>query len=294
MLRMNIQTCARVLVGTALLTAGPVSGIALADGEGNNGNNNCSGLPSYTALRNALTSAVSDETSGLNLHMWATIVDRDGVVCAVAFSGMNRGAQWPGSRVISAQKATTANAFSLDSSSFSNGSGKAGGLALSTANLFTAVQPGGSLFGLPFSNPVDTKVAYDGPASHYGTANDPMVGERIGGVNVFGGGLALYATGKVIVGGLGVSGDTSCADHNIAWRVRRNLNLDHLAGVGGVSGDSSHPDNIIFDIVANPDGTGGTGQDPTGSGGVGKSASGFGHPKCGGATDPSTLPAVRP
>ena len=97
--------------------------------------------------------------------MWATIVDRDGIVCVVAFSGNNRGAQWPGSRVISAQKANTANAFSLDSSSFSNGKGQAKGLALSTANLFTAVQPGGSLFGLQLSNPVDTGVAYDGPSN---------------------------------------------------------------------------------------------------------------------------------
>ena len=65
--------------------------------------------------------------------MWATVVDRDGVVCAVAFSGQGRGSQWPGSRVISAQKANTANAFSLDypnpSAIFPTG------LALSTANL---------------------------------------------------------------------------------------------------------------------------------------------------------------
>ena len=46
----------------------------------------------------------------------------------------------------------------------------------------------------------------------------------------FGGGLALYATGKVIRGGLGVSGDTSCADHFIAWRVRHILGLDHMKG----------------------------------------------------------------
>ena len=76
--------------------------------------------------------------------MWGTVVNRDGVVCAVAFTGNNRGDQWPGSRVISAQKANTANAFSLPA------------LALSTANLFTATQPGGSLFGLQASNPVDT------------------------------------------------------------------------------------------------------------------------------------------
>jgi len=33
-------------------------------------------------------------------------------------------------------------------------------------------------------------------------ADDPLVGKQIGGVNVFGGGLALYAPGKKLVGGL--------------------------------------------------------------------------------------------
>jgi len=246
------------------------------------GNNACRDLPNYSALKKALDSAVLDETSGLNLHMWATIVDRDGVVCAVAFSGADRGAQWPGSRVISAQKANTANAFSLDGSSFLAGSGKATGLALSTANLYSAVQPGGSLFGLQESNPVDTSnVAYQGPSSNYGKANDPMVGQKIGGVNVFGGGLALYAEKKKIVGGVGVSGDTSCADHNIGWRVRKNLGLDHLLGVGGVA-DANHPDNIIFDITPNP------------NGGTGISKGGFGHPECINTGDPSLLPIVQP
>ncbi|MGZ4789923.1 MAG: GlcG/HbpS family heme-binding protein [Terriglobales bacterium] len=242
----------------------------------------CKGLPSYTALQAALTAATATETSGLNNQMWATIVDRDGVVCAIAFSGVNRGAQWPGSRVISAQKANTANAFSLDSSSFSQGSGQPNGLALSTANLYSAVQPGGSLYGLQASNPVDTEVAYKEPSSLYGSAHDPMVGEKIGGVNVFGGGLGLYASGKKLVGGVGVSGDTSCADHNIAWRVRNLLGLDHLLGVGGVSGDPARPDNIIFDIVPNP------------FGGTGNSASGFGHPTCINTSGSDTLPPVQP
>ena len=247
----------------------------------------CSSLPGFSALKSAIVSATAAETSGLNNQMWATLVNRDGAVCAVAFSGVNRGAQWPGSRVISAQKANTANAFSLDSSSSSNGSGHPAGLALSTANLYSAVQPGGNLYGLQHSNPVDTGVAY-GAAANYGTASDPMVGQRIGGVNVFGGGLALYASGHVIVGGVGVSGDTSCADHDIAWRVRNALGLDHMAptgslpGVGGVSGDPAHPDNIIFDITPNP------------NGGTGNSAGGFGHPKCINTGDPSALPPVQP
>ena len=115
----------------------------------------CNGLPSQMELQAALAAATAAETSGLNNQMWATIVNRDGFVCAVAFSGRNRAAQWPGSRVISAQKANTANAFSLDPSSASNGSGQAAGLALSTANLYSAVNPGGSLYGLQHSNPVE-------------------------------------------------------------------------------------------------------------------------------------------
>jgi uncharacterized protein GlcG (DUF336 family) len=242
----------------------------------------CQGLPSHAALKAALATAVQAETSGLNNHMWATVVNRDGVVCAVVFSGTNRGAQWPGSRVISAQKANTANAFSLDATSASNGSGQGKGLALSTANLYSAVQPGGSLYGLQHSNPIDADSAYSaGGGTAYGTTGDPLGSKAVGGVNVFGGGLALYARGARIVGGLGVSGDTSCADHNIAWRVRHELNLDFLAGVGGVSGDATRPDNIVFDITDNP------------NGGTGKSTGGFGHPKCLNTGDPATLPVVR-
>jgi uncharacterized protein GlcG (DUF336 family) len=267
----------------ALLWALTCGSVATADDDnGNKGSNGCKSLPGYSALKAALTAATAAETSGLNNQMWGTIVDRDGIVCAVAFSGANRGAQWPGSRVISAQKASTANAFSLDSTSNSGGSGQPAGLALSTANLYSAVQPGGSLFGLQHSNPVDTNVAYEGQSSKYGTAQDPMVGEKIAGVNVFGGGLALYGPSNVIVGGVGVSGDTSCADHNIGWRVRKNLGLDHLSGVGGVSGDAARPDNIIFDIAPNP------------NGGTGISAGGFGHPTCLNTSGSASLPVVQP
>jgi uncharacterized protein GlcG (DUF336 family) len=247
----------------SLCLAAPAT--ALANGQGPN---HCRSLPDHTALKAALEAAVAAEASGLDFEMWATLVDRDGIVCAVAFSGANRGSQWPGSRVISAQKANTANAFSLN------------GLALSTANLYSAVQPGGSLFGLQESNPVDTGAAYKGPSQNYGTRNDPLVGEKIGGVNVFGGGLALYNANGRVIGAVGVSGDTSCADHHIGWRVRDNLNLDNLAGVGGVAGQP-RPDNIVYDITDNPDG------------GTGISAGGFGHPRCLNTGDESDLPPVQ-
>jgi len=166
--------------------------------------------------------------------------------------------------VIAAQKANTANAFSLPH------------LALSTANLYAATQPGGTLFGLQEANPTNEDVAYGGNAAEYGTRGDFMVGKRIGGTNVFGGGLPLYDADGTLVGGLGVSGDASCADHNIAWKMRYTLQLDHVpAGVA----DGGKDDNIIYDFDAN-----------------GVSASGFGHPKCSDAATAigNALPTTHP
>lgn len=247
------HTATNRLAIPALLVAMMSALPALADSR-TDGRRECADLPSHAALKAKLFAARQGNNGGFNLDMWATVVNRDGVVCAVAFTGSNRGDQWPGSRVISAQKANTANAFSLP------------GLALSTANLFSAVQPGGSLFGLQHSNPVDTDAAYGGSPGNYGQPNDPMVGRRIGGVNVFGGGLGLYNSAGDLVGGIGVSGDSSCADHNIAWRTRNALFLDYVPK--GVSGDPIRPDNIVYDITPQ------LGQQE------GVSAGGWGHPAC--------------
>jgi len=231
----------------------------------------CSQLPSHWQLKEALISAQEEgkaKNGGFGLEMWGTIVDRDGQVCAVAFTGSDRGAQWPGSRVISAQKAYTANAFSLPS------------LALSTANLYYAVQPGGSLYGLATSNPVDPALAYLGPATDFGSSKDPMVGYRVGGINVFGGGLALYNSSHELIGAIGVSGDSSCADHNIAWRTRNNLRLDYVPG--GVNTQTGHADNIVFDLVPQPLQQSGF------------SASGWGHPLCGVTSSEKTLSLALP
>ena len=85
-----------------------------------------------------------------------------------------------------------------------------------------------------------------------------MLGQRPGGAVAFGGGLALY-DGNNVVGALGVSGDTSCADHNVAWRVREALGLDKVpAGPG-----PDHNDEIIYDVTPGM-----------------PSPSGFGHPQC--------------
>lgn len=164
-----------------------------------------------------LSSAVQGGNGGLNNpnRMWAAVVDREGVLCNVTRSDLDA---WPGSRAIAIAKATTANAFSSHS------------LALSTANLYGPTQPGGSLYGLNNSNPFNP--AFEAQ----GTGN----GAAVGGIITFGGGVALYQGGQVI-GGLGVSGDTSCADHAVAWRMRKsagynvtpsNDNISYYTGSG--------------------------------------------------------------
>ena len=233
-------------LGVALFAvfSGPIGSTALANNDV--AGSGCNELPSHADVLAAISATVHDaDGNGFDLEAWATVVNRDGVVCAVAFTGVDRGSQWPGSRVISAQKANTANAFSLP------------GLALSTAMLYSLAQPGGSLYGLQHSNPVDTDVAYRGSPRNYGAHNDPMVGGRIGGVNVFGGGLALYDGDGTLLGGIGMSGDTACRDHANAWNARMALGLD----------STPTSDDIIFDIVddlhGNPE-----------------SAGAFGHPTC--------------
>jgi uncharacterized protein GlcG (DUF336 family) len=216
----------------------------------------CSALPDASQLKTTLTAVIkegSGANSGLGNQEWAAIVNRDGIVCAIVFSGPDRGSQWPGSRVIAAVKASTANALSTSN------------FALSTANLYAGAQPGGPLYGIV--SPPNPAVATTGDPTTFGQSNDPMVGKATGGVIVFGGGLALYDTKGKIVGGLGVSGDTACADHVVAWKVRHALKLDSVP-MGVAPGPS---DNLILDISN------------------GASASGYGHPSCKGGQPPDEI-----
>jgi len=199
------------------------------------------------ALKRCVKPAGGPSNGGLDNHMWAAVVDRTGIVRAVCYSGDELGDQWPGSRAIAIEKANTANALSLPK------------FAFSTANLYSGAQPGGFLFGILTTNPVDTKTMYAGDPQAFGTKDDPMVGQKASGVVIFGGGLALY-DGNTIIGALGVSGDTSPGDHNVAWRVRKELGLDKVPN--GITAKGN--DAIIYDI-----------------GMMGKSSSGYGHPVSG-------------
>jgi uncharacterized protein GlcG (DUF336 family) len=164
------------------------------------------------SVQSKLATVITSGNGGLFKpnRMWSAIVDRQGVLCSVINSGND---PWPGSRDIAIAKATTANGFS--NSAF----------ALSTANLYGPTQPGGSLYGLNNSNPFNP----------WFNPQNTGIGFVPGGIITFGGGVALYQSGKVI-GGLGVSGDTSCADHAIAYTMRK------LAGLNMTPNN----DNIVY------------------------------------------------
>jgi len=210
------------------------------------GNNNCKGLPTAAQLKTYLQNAASmsggtigGTVGGLfnGTRMWATVVNRDGEICAYATSTNDPTQVWPGSQAIAKAKAYTANAFSLDTTN--------GGFPLSTAQLYTFTQPGRSLWSLGQSNLFNSG-ALAPPAGNGGGTN-----QIAGGLIFFGGGHALYS-GDKIIGGLGISGDTSCADHEISKRVRQ------LAGMNPAGGP------LVDDITyTDPDG-----------------ASAFTHPKC--------------
>src|SRR6476620_5432191 len=73
----------------------------------------------HGGLKAALITADAADTTGLNNHYCAVVVNRDGVTCAVAYSGPTRDSQWLLSRQIAAAKAFTANGLSLDSAPLS-------------------------------------------------------------------------------------------------------------------------------------------------------------------------------
>jgi uncharacterized protein GlcG (DUF336 family) len=169
----------------------------------------CTALPNASELVKYVKAAPDSGEAGGLFHgraEWASVVNRNGQICVVLPPSDSAGGYWPGSRSISMAKAFSANGFSTDT------------LALSTARLYTLTQPGHSLWGVAQPEPFN-------PA-----CLDPNVDLKVcGGGIAFGGGVPLYKNGR-IVGGLGISGDTPCTDHEIAKRVRHYAGLDPAKG----------------------------------------------------------------
>jgi uncharacterized protein GlcG (DUF336 family) len=226
-----------------LLSAAASTAILSAQGN-RGGGGKCDGLPTDRELRNnfgqmfTVPNIIGGDSpvGGLfnGSRMWAAVVNRDGEICAATTSRLDPTEVWPGSQAIAKAKAFTANAFSVDS------------LPLSTARLYTLTQPGHSLASLGFSNPFNS-AAVAAPGA-------PQTGQNqiAGGMIFFGGGVPLYDSKGKVIGGLGVSGDTACADHEVAKRLR------HLSGLNPPAGPLA--DDITY---SSPDG-----------------ATAFTHPQC--------------
>lgn len=169
----------------------------------------CGDLPGADELARYLRAVPDSGEAGGLFHgraEWGAIVNRKGQICAVVPPSDSAGGYWPGSRTIAMAKAFTANGFSTDT------------LPFSTARLYTLTQPGHSLWGVAQPEPFNPDCLDPG--------NDTKV---CGGAIAFGGGVPLYRGGH-IAGGLGVSGDTPCADHEIAKRIRHLAKLDPAGG----------------------------------------------------------------
>src|SRR5205085_4911452 len=96
---------------------------------------------------------------------------------------------------------------------------------------------GHSLASLGQSNLFEPK--YLAPPSGQGGGMHQIAGGTI----FFGGGVGLYRNGKII-GGLGISGDTACADHEISKRAR------HLGGLDPPGGPAA--DDITYSVPDGP------------------------------------------
>lgn len=251
-----------ILSSTLLLASIPFTNLAVAGAS-------CSDLPKADELKTVFTSVTNGTTEnpfpngGRGHHGWLTLVDAKGVVCAVVTSApagtdVTTDMSGIGHREQSARKANT-------STSFSNNE-----VALASGNLYVPSMPGGQLFGTTLSD-LDSHAVNGHNSDRWGTPRDPMIGKIVGGYLPVAGGLPLYDKNKKKAGAIGVSGDTFCTSHVVAWKVREKL-AGGSYGVANVPGGVANGytnDALIQDI------------DPTQVPGTAAySPSGFGFVEC--------------
>lgn len=241
------------------------SGAVFATGKRNH-NNKCAGLPSPEDLQDFMRKAAAGHSDLSNVlgpdgsgvggvfngqRMWAAVVNRSGQLCWAVTSTENPQLVWPDSQAIAKAKAFAANGLTNEDSG-EPGVADPANFPMSTARWYKLTQPGHFLYGLNISNPFDPECL--------STPDKPNKrnGHVCGGQIFFGGGVPLHDAANTVIGGLGISGDTACADHEIAKRVR------DLAGLNPPGGPLA--DDIIYPV--GPAGTGANAASP------------FAHPTC--------------
>jgi uncharacterized protein GlcG (DUF336 family) len=189
----------------------------------------CQDLPSAHDLQEYLRRAPAEggDAGGIFAGKleWAAIVNRQGEICAAAAATEDPASAWPAGQATAKAKAYTANAFSTDAQ------------PMSTARLYTLALDGHSMRGMAEPSPFNPE-CLETPDNAGRTD-----GRICGGLVALGGGVPLYK-GKIRIGGLGVSGDTACADHEIAKRIRHIAQLDPERG--------PLVDDITYAIVDGP------------------------------------------
>lgn len=208
----------------------------------------CKDLPKASELK-SLFIQVNNGTAenpapngGRAHHGWLTLVDSKGTVCAVVTSApdgidVTTDMSGIGHREQSAKKANTSVAFSNNE------------VALASGNLYVPSMPGGQLFGIVLST-LDSPVINGNDSTKWGTPKDPMIGKIVGGYLPVAGGLPLYNSSKKKVGAIGVSGDTFCTSHVVAWKIREKLagGAYSVANVPGGVANGYTNDALIQDI----------------------------------------------
>ena len=129
-------------IGAAVAVTGLLTLVTSASGFAIDGTD-CSELPDHAALGSALAAARGEANGGFDLDMWGTIVNRDGVVCAVAFTGGTAGTSGPAAASSRPRRPTPRTPSACPASRSRR--------PTSTP----PSQPGGSLYGLQHSNPVE-------------------------------------------------------------------------------------------------------------------------------------------
>jgi hypothetical protein len=199
-------------------------------------NGNGGGSDRKTVLAKASRTAGSP--NGIEYHVWGSVINRAGRVCAVAYTGPDLTQQFPYGRVQAMKRANTANSLTLPKRAMpSHVADRHNYIEIETSSAgLNAGNPGRSDNGwYGFShdryNPGNIDVQFQGATSNYGEAcgtprQDPMCMQKPGGMDYSAGGLALFDQNGILRGAIGVAGDNDCTSHAIAWKARQQLRMD--------------------------------------------------------------------